>query len=67
MIKNLNGLNTIKLSGIIYYYCPKMGVLYTDNAGFHPISMAAFSVDEFRQFRTIVKPIENEYKRSRGY
>ena len=67
MKKNINDLKCIKLSGIIYYYCPKMGIIYTDNAGFHHISMAAFSVDEYRQFRQIVKPMEYEYKKSRGY
>jgi len=64
---NINDLHPIKICNIIHYYCPRMGMLYTDNAGFHHISMAAFSAEEYRQIIKLVKPIENEYKKSRGY
>lgn len=67
MSKNINDLHSIKLNSIVYYYCPRMGMLYTDNAGFHHISMAAFSAEEYRQIIKIIKPIENEYRKSRGY
>lgn len=67
MSKNINDLHSIKLNSIVYYYCPRMGILYTDNAGFHHISMAAFSIDEYKEIRKIIKPIENKYYKSRGY
>lgn len=63
----MKDLHKIKLNDIVYYYCPVRGMLFSDNAGFNQISMQAFSVDEYRLFRKLIKPIENEYNKSRGY
>lgn len=67
MSKNINDLHSIKLNSIVYYYCPRRGMLFSDNAGFHPVSMAAFTINEYKEIREIIKPIENDYYQSRGY
>lgn len=64
---NINDLHPIKICNIIHYYCPRRGMLFSDNAGFHQVSMAAFTINEYKEIREIIKPIENAYYKSRGY
>lgn len=64
---NINDLHPIKICNIIHYYCPRRGMLFSDNAGFHQVSMAAFTINEYKEIREIIKQIENAYYKSRGY